>query len=470
MKRNKKMQTTTFIDNFITPRLTRSPDGRLLFDGFDCEQLARQYGTPLYLMSEDTVRANCRRHLNALRRYLGADAVAAYAGKALSCRQIYRIIADEGMYADAVSSGELYTAHASGFDMSHIIFHGNNKTPADIAYAQKLGVGLIVADSSYEVAMISRSAASAGIVQPILLRLTPGIDAHTHQKISTGQADSKFGIPIDRAPEAVAHALSMPGVRLDGIHCHIGSQISDPKPFCDALEILLDALSRLQSDTGFTARIINLGGGFGVRYVDSDTAANPDTIFSALGSMLDDFCRTRRYPPPAVMTEPGRSIVADAGITLYTVGNIKQSGAGTTYVSVDGGMADNPRYALYCAPYTAIAAVESPGGSATISHTGAPLSDEDYLPTEFNLPDTAFNDCAIVGRCCESGDILVPHAHLPRVCPGDIIAVLNTGAYNYSMASNYNRLPRPPIVMLHNGKAYVAVRRETPEDVAALDC
>lgn len=436
------MQTENDIE--LTPGLSRTADGRLMYDGCDCVTLAKQFGTPLYLMNESAIRQNCRRHLSALRRRMGATSVAAYACKALSCRQLYRIMAEEGMYADAVSAGELYTAHSADFDMSHIIFHGNCKTPADIDYAISLGVGLIVADSAPEPELISRAAEARGRRQDILLRLTPGIDPHTHKKISTGQIDSKFGLPPSGVRDAVELALSLPGVRLRGVHYHIGSQIAAPEPFCDALEHILATLNELRCRHGFTAELLNLGGGFGVRYIDSDPAADLDTIFSALGSRLDAFCRDTDYPRPAVITEPGRSIVADAGITLYTVGAVKRSDAGTLYVAVDGGMTDNPRYTLYGAEYTAL---------AVTSH-----GDESELI-----------NCSIVGRCCESGDILIPHARLPRVIPGDIIAVLNTGAYNYSMASNYNRIPRPPIVMLRDGEPYIAVRRERVEDVAALD-
>lgn len=427
----------------LTPGLSRTSDGQLTYDGCDCAASARRYGTPLYLMSEDTVRHSCRRHLEALRRHMGASSVTAYAGKALSCRQIYRIMSDEGMYADAVSAGELYTARSADFDMSHIIFHGNCKTPADIDYAISLGVGLIVADSTPELELVSHAAGAHGRRQAVLLRLTPGIDPHTHKKISTGQLDSKFGLPPSCVHDAVELALGLPGIQLRGVHYHIGSQIAAREPFCDALEHVLTTLSELRDSLGFEAELLNIGGGFGVRYTEGDTAADLDAIFSALGRRLDAFCLETDYPRPTVITEPGRSIVADAGITLYTVGAVKRSDAGTLYVAVDGGMTDNPRYTLYGAEYTALA-VTSQGRGETV-------------------------DSAIVGRCCESGDILIPHAHLPRVAPGDIVAVLNTGAYNYSMASNYNRIPRPPIVMLRGGEPYVAVRRERVEDVAALD-
>lgn len=437
------MQTLTEAIYSITPGLLRSSDnGHLIYSDCDCEELARQYGTPLYLMSEDTVRQNCRRHLAALRRHMGTSSISAYASKALSCRQLYHMMADEDMYADAVSAGELYTAHSASFDMSHIIFHGNCKTPADIDYALSLGVGLIVADSTAELELISRTAASRGLRQAILLRLTPGIDPHTHRKISTGQIDSKFGLPPSQMHDAVKLALGLPGIRLRGVHYHIGSQIASSTPFCDALEHVLFTLSELRGQLGFTAELLNIGGGFGVRYLGSDTAADLDAIFSALGSRLDAFCRATDYPRPTVITEPGRSIVADAGITLYTVGAVKRSDAGTLYVAVDGGMTDNPRYTLYGSIYTAL-----------------PVLEDGRKPEE----------CAIVGRCCESGDILIPHAHIRPLEPGELIAVLNTGAYNYSMASCYNRLPRPPIVMLRGGQPYLAVRRERVEDVAALD-
>lgn len=429
----------------VTPGISVSSKGHLLFWGVDTTELVNKYGSPLYVMSEERIRENCGYHLAVLRKHLGADSRAAYASKAFSCRQIYRIAGDEGMCTDVVSSGELYTALSAGFDPLRIIFHGNNKTQADISYAIKNGIWLLVADSITELDNISRAAVNSGIRQKVLLRVTPGIDPHTHEKINTGRIDSKFGVPIGngQAADAVRYALGLPGIALEGFHYHIGSQITESSPFADAMENTLAFLYEMRTRLGYTAKILNIGGGFGIRYTDDAPATDYEGIFSALAAMLTAFCESKKYPRPMIITEPGRSIVADAGITLYTVGGVKTIPGYRSYVSVDGGMTDNPRFALYGAIYCAVVA-----GKAD------------------RTPDFR---CSVVGRCCESGDIIIPDIMLASPTPGDILSVLNTGAYNYSMSSNYNRIPRPPVIMLKNGSEYTAVRRETPEDVAALD-
>ncbi len=429
----------------VTPGISVGQNGHLYYDGADTVVLAEKYGSPFYLMSENTVRANCRRHLGALRTHLGEQAVAAFASKAFSCRQIYRIIAEEGMYTDVVSCGELYTAVSAGFDASHILFHGNNKTPDDIEFAIENKVGFIVADNMTELDNISAAAANAGITQTVLLRLTPGIDPHTHEKICTGKIDSKFGSPIEngQAEEITLYALSRSNIKLAGFHYHIGSQIAESDPFTDALDVMLGYLADMRAKHGYTADILNIGGGFGIRYVEQDKLPDYDKIFSRLGEALSDFCGKQSYPRPFVITEPGRSIVADAGITLYTVGSVKTIPAYRTYVAIDGGMTDNPRYTLYEAEYLAVNA--------------------SHADREPNFV------CCLAGRCCESGDVIIPEAKLAQPAPGDIVAVLNTGAYNYSMASNYNRIPRLPVVMLRDGADYLAVRRETFEDITSRD-
>lgn len=428
----------------VTPNLGVE-NNTLTFCGFNTEKLIQKYGSPLFVMSEDIIKQNCRHHKQLMEKYFDKKAHVAYASKAMSCRQIYRILQSEGMYADVVSSGELYTAVSAGFDASHLIFHGNNKTVDDIAYAINAGIGLFVADNVYELENISEAAKARGICQNILIRVTPGIDPHTHEKINTARIDSKFGSPISngQAEQILKYALSLPGIRVVGIHYHIGSQITEAQPFCDAFDNILDFLRAMGDKLSFTADIINIGGGFGIRYIENDPSTPYDEIFRALSNKLYRFCSENSYEQPTVITEPGRSIVANAGITLYTVGAVKNIPGYKSYVSVDGGMTDNPRYTLYNAPYTAILA---------------------------NKADCVGNQkYSIVGRCCESGDILIPEASLPAAAPGDILAMLNTGAYNYSMASNYNRIPRPPIIMLNGDQDYVAVRRESFENLIMLD-
>ncbi|MBQ9080448.1 MAG: diaminopimelate decarboxylase [Clostridia bacterium] len=429
----------------VTPDISVGQDGALAFGGINTLQLIEKYGSPLFVMSEDRIRQNCRFHKQMLNKYFGGNSHVAFASKAMSCRQIYRILADEDMYADVVSPGELYTAVSAGFDASHLIFHGNNKTPDDIRFAIDRGLGLFAADNMYELDNISRIATERGIQQSVILRVTPGIDPHTHEKINTGKIDSKFGSPIGngQAEDILRYALSLPGIDVAGLHYHIGSQITEAQPFCDALDNVLEFLRVMRERLGFTARIINIGGGFGIRYTEQTPLTPYDEIFSSLSDRLTAFCTAHDYAQPTIITEPGRSIVADAGITLYTVGAVKNIPGYKTYVSVDGGMTDNPRFALYSAPYLAV------------------LANKADKPTELQ--------CSIVGRCCESGDILIPEAALPKAEVGDIVAILNTGAYNYSMASNYNRIPRPPVIMVSGGKDYVAVRRESFEHLISLD-
>ena len=429
----------------VNPDISVSANGNLEFCGIDTTTLAKKYGTPMFLMSEDRIRYNCSFHKKMLNKYFGKNAQVAFASKAMSCKQLYRILSDEDMYADVVSSGELYTAVSAGFNAAHLIFHGNNKTENDIRFAIDQGIGLFAADNAFELDNINKIAEEKGIRQPLIIRVTPGIDPHTHEKINTGKIDSKFGSPIanGQAEDIIKYALSLKSVNVMGVHYHIGSQITEAAPFIDALENVLEFLRLMRERLGFTAKIINIGGGFGIRYTE-DTEKTPyDAIFSALSARLSSFCNKIQYPTPTIITEPGRSIVADAGITLYTAGSIKNIPGYKTYLSVDGGMTDNPRFALYNAPYTAV-----------IANKAATAATTTY---------------SIVGKCCESGDILIPEAELAQAESGDIVAILNTGAYNYSMSSNYNRIPRPPVIMVHDGKDYVAVKRETFEHMTSLD-
>ncbi|MBQ2719211.1 MAG: diaminopimelate decarboxylase [Clostridia bacterium] len=425
----------------ISSNISVNETSHLCFAGVDVTALAARYGTPLYLLDEDRIRERCRTYKSAMAAAFGPRALPLYAGKALCVRDLYRIMREEEMGIDVVSSGEIYTAKSAGFPMERAYFHGNGKTDADVAFAMEAGVGTFVCDSREELDAISRFATERGITQRVLLRLAPGIDPHTHRAISTGSVDSKFGAAIETGgAEALCRAaLSLSGVRLVGFHCHIGSQIFDTAPFLDAVRIMFSFAADMRERLGYTAEEINLGGGLGVRYLAEHPTIDYAACIAEIGTAVTEACRALSFPLPAIRMEPGRSIVADAGMTVYTVGSVKEIPGFKNYVAVDGGMPDNPRYALYESPYTV-------------------------------LPANRMNEkrdfvCSIAGRCCESGDLIQEGVALPRLVRGDLVAVLTTGAYNYSMASNYNRIPRPPMVLLSGGHDRLIVRRESFEDL-----
>lgn len=414
---------------------------RMKFAGHDVTDLADRYGTPLYLMDEARIRENCRRYTDCL-DIMPEGSMILYAGKACCFKDMYRIITEEGMGADVVSSGELFTALSAGFDPSKLFFHGNGKTDTDLECAVNEGIGYIVCDNEDELYALSAVASYCRKTQKILLRLTPGIDPHTHKKIRTGGIDSKFGSLIcDGTAERLAVAAShMDGVELCGFHCHIGSQIFDAQPFVDAAEIMSEFCAGFYRNHGIKTKILDLGGGFGVPYTDSDPELD---VRSTVRSIVDEV--KRRFGDvalPAIMLEPGRSIVADAGLTVYTCTSVKNAGK-TSYVAVDGGMPDNPRFALYEASYK-VRNVTRAAEEGTRLYT-------------------------IAGRCCESGDLIQKNVSLPETKRGDFIAVETTGAYNYSMASNYNRLPRPAVIMLDKNEEHIVVRRETFGDILDND-
>ena len=421
--------------------------GHLTFAGLDTTALAAKHQTPLYLMDEDRIRANCRLYKEAMSASFGEGSYPLYASKAASFKHMYEIMAEEGMSIDLVSSGEICTAVKAHFPMERSFFHGNSKTDFDISYAMDCGVGHFVIDNLTELEAVSAEAQRRGICQKILLRLTPGIDPHTYEAVATGKVDSKFGLAIEtgQAEEIVRRALELPALELLGYHCHVGSQVfdEDGTVYLDAADIFLRFSAEMQARYGFFPAVLNLGGGFGVRYTEDDPHVDIPGNIRTIADHMRARCAALNIPMPAVLMEPGRSIVADAGMTLYTVGTVKEVPGYKNYVSIDGGMTDNPRYALYGSRYTVLSAT-------------APLSEAD-------LP------CDLVGRCCESGDIIQPAIALPKPQRGDIIAVCTTGAYNYSMASNYNRIPRPPVVMLRGGEDFVAVRRESLEDLVCND-
>ncbi|MBP3414402.1 MAG: diaminopimelate decarboxylase [Clostridia bacterium] len=415
--------------------------GHLTFNGHDTVELAKQYGTPLYLIDEDRLRANCRRYVNTMRECLGEGSVPSYASKALSFTDIYRIVREEGMNIDVVSCGEIYTALRAGFPAEQMYFHGNNKTDEDIEYAMENGVGYFVIDNFQELKNVGECAAKRGIEQKVLIRITPGIDPHTFEAVNTGKLDCQFGVPIMRGVEFTAAALEQNGIRLMGFHCHIGSQIFDSTPFCDAVDMMFEFISGVRNKLGFEAKVLNLGGGFGVRYVDTDPRIDIERNLREVAQHIKETCERLELSQPDILLEPGRSIVGDTGITLYKTGCVKDTDGSKNYVMIDGGMSDNPRYALYRSPYTVMIASKA-------------ASNADFR-------------CTVAGRCCESGALIQEDIMLPKPEKGDIVAVLTTGAYNFSMSSNYNRLCRPPVVMVTKDSTRVAVRRQTFEDLTA---
>jgi|LSQX01.3.fsa_nt_gb diaminopimelate decarboxylase len=424
----------------------RNIDGVLHFGGRNMSEIAEKYGTPLYVMDEQTIRANCRTYVRAMKKYFGESSYPCYASKACCFKDIYRIIGSEGMSADCVSCGEIYTAKSAGFDMSKIHFHSNSKNDYDINYAIDAGVGYFVVDNLEELFALNDIAGKRNIRQKILLRLTPGIDTHTYEAVRTGNVDSKFGFPIETgaAQKAVKKALACENIELKGYHCHIGSQLFDSDVFIRAADIMIEFTCKMRDKFDYVAEEIDLGGGYGVRYHESDPIIDIENNIRLVADRFHKKCRTMNITPPAVILEPGRSIVADAGITLYTVGNVKRIEGYKNYVAVDGGMGDNPRNLFYGSTYSVLSV------------------------DNLNKPATFL--CDLVGRFCESGDVVTPNISLPEdVKRGDKVAVLTTGAYNFSMASNYNRYPRPAVIMIDGDTDRISVRQETIEDVISRD-
>ena len=430
---------------FVSDCLGLNALGHLTIGGRDTVELAQTYGTPLYVMDEDEIRRACESYRESVNRYYGGRGLVTYASKAFCCKAVCRIVAEEGLGLDVVSGGELYTAKSVGFPPERIFFHGNNKTVQELIEALEYGVGTIVVDNFDELMLLDQLAVSRGKVAEILFRIKPGIDAHTHDFVRTGQIDSKFGLALEtgEAMEAVRQAVGMKGVRLKGVHCHIGSQIFDIEPFEHAAEVMLGFMADVKAETGRELEILDLGGGFGIKYLPEHDPVQYDRYMQRVAGAVERTCKARGLRTPFIVIEPGRSIVGPAGLTLYTAGAVKEIPGVRTYRSVDGGMGDNPRYILYQAPYEAMVA----------NRAAEPKT----------------RTVTLAGRCCESGDLIGEHMQMQEARAGDIIAVLATGAYNYAMASNYNRIPRPPVVMLREGRARVVVRRESYEDLVRND-
>ncbi len=425
--------------------LSVNEKGHLCFAGYDTVELAAEFGTPLLLMDEQRIRERCRLYVKAMAEHFPAGSMPLFASKSLSCKRIYEIVREEGMGIDVVSAGELYTAVRAGFPMERAYYHGNSKTDENIRFAMENGMGCFVCDNMDELDAVDRIAGEMGKKQRLLFRLSPGIDPHTHAKISTGQVDSKFGAAIEtgQAEELLCYALGKKNVSVEGFHCHIGSQILEVEPFLEAAEQMLSFAGEMQKKHGFVTKRINLGGGMGVPYVEGDAVVDYAKNIADIAAIVREKSAALGIDAPTILMEPGRSIVADAGMTLYTVQSIKRITGYKNYVAVNGGMTDNPRYTLYQADYT-------------------------VLPAD-RMNDVRDFTCTVAGCCCESGDLLQEGVTLPEMRRGELLAVLTTGAYNYSMASNYNRVPRPPIVMIGKDGPYVAVRRESFEDLMKCD-
>jgi diaminopimelate decarboxylase len=424
---------------------TRNEQDHLVIGGVDVVDLAAEFGTPLYIMDEALIRANCRAYRTAFESAY-PNVTIAYASKAFLVTAMVALVEQEGCALDVVSGGEIYTARAAGYPMAKTFFHGNNKTRAEIEYALESGVGRFISDTEQELRLINQVAGEMGVKASVMLRLSPGVGAHTHEYITTGQLDSKFGFPIETgaALAAARLALSLEHVVLTGFHCHIGSQIFELTGFGLAAERMIDFLAQVRDELGFTAIDLNLGGGLGVRYTKEDTPATPGALAAVVIPAVKKGLERHGLPFPRLIFEPGRSIVAEAGTTLYTVGTIKEIPGIRTYVAVDGGMGDNIRPALYQAEYEGVIANK--------------------------LSEPATKTVTVVGRYCESGDKLLIDTKLaPSVAPGDLLAVFATGAYNYTMASHYNRFAKPQVIFVRDGQAYPVTRRERYEDLAAFD-
>lgn len=429
----------------LNDRIRINDRGNLEIGGCDATDLAREFGTPLYVMDETTFRDNCRRYKQAMDRWYDGNGLVLYASKAFCTAAICRIVQQEGLGLDVVSGGELYTAIKAGFPMEKVYFHGNNKTPEEIAMGIEHDIGRFVVDNGTELELIEKIAGEKGKRVKVSFRIKPGVDAHTHEFIQTGQIDSKFGVALENgeAHAIIAQASKMKNIDVVGVHCHIGSQIFDLAPFELAAEVMLNFIADIREQFGIRITELNLGGGFGIQYVDQDDPPEVDKFIEAVSIVVKRICAEKGLDRMFMLMEPGRSIAAPAGVTLYRVGNIKEIRGIRKYVAIDGGMCDNPRYALYKSVYTALLA---------------------------NKPDAPRTEIVtIAGKCCESGDLIAKDIAMPPASPGDIIAVLATGAYNYSMAMNYNRNGKPPVVLVKDGKARLIVKREDYADVCRND-
>ncbi len=422
--------------------------GHLEIGGADTVELAEKFGTPLYVLDEQYIRDMCSVYRDTIRQDYDGNGIVLYASKALSCLAMYKIAESENIGVDVVSGGELFTALRAGFPAEKIYMHGNNKLPQELEFALDHNVGTIVVDAYSEIDLLDGLCAQKNKVQNILIRINPGVEAHTHRFIQTAKTDSKFGFSVadGAAMKITEYALSKKNLKLEGYHCHIGSQIFEMQSFVLAVDKMLAFMAAVKENLHFEASVLNLGGGYGIWYTDEDPQLKTEDYAGYLKTVIAELKqKSQEYglKRPYLVIEPGRSIVGEAGITLYTVGTVKDIPGIKKYVAVDGGMFDNPRYALYQAKYTAI------------------------LANRAN--EKATETVSVAGKCCESGDIVCANVSLPQAHSGDILAVLSTGAYNYSMASNYNRNLIPPIVLVKDGKGEYIVKPQTYEDLVRND-
>lgn len=430
---------------FVSDCLNVNEKNHLTIGGADTLELAKKFGTPVIVYDENEIRKNCRAFVSSIEDNYGGNGLVLYASKAFSCKEMYRLVNSENMGVDVVSGGELYTALSTGFPAEKIYFHGNNKKYDEIEYAVDSGVGRIVVDNLTELETLNKIACEKGKKVGIMFRIKPGIDAHTHNFIRTGQIDSKFGLALEtgEAMQGVKEALKMEHIELKGLHCHIGSQIFDIDPFELAAQVMLKFMKDIKDETGVVLSELNLGGGFGIKYLVDDKPQPYTEYMRRVEKTVKASAEEYGLPVPFILIEPGRSVVGAAAVTLYTVGAVKHIPDVRTYVSIDGGMGDNPRYILYQSSYEVVCANK--------------MNEEKTLTA------------TVAGKCCESGDLIQENVKLPQVEPGDTLAVLSTGAYNYSMASNYNRIPRPPVVMVKDGEARLIIKGESYEDLVRND-
>lgn len=430
-------------NQYLKPLTTKiNSDGMLEIGECDLVKLVEKHGTPLYVLDEFTLRKICKDYKEAFKGYPKVNMM--YASKALCSMATSAIIASEGFGFDVVSAGEIYTVYKAGVNMSKVLFNGNNKSFDELTLAIELGVGRISVDNFFELSLLNEIAKSHDKTVDILLRITPGIECHTHEYIQTGHLDSKFGFDLTQIDEAVDLILNdYTNLKLHGLHAHIGSQIFETSIYGDEIEILTKEIARLDEKFNLKLDEINIGGGLGVKYTESDCPPSTFTIAEIVIKRLYECIEKYKIDAPALFIEPGRSIISTAGVTLYTLGSSKQVPKGKKYVAVDGGMADNARPSMYQAEYFAQIA---------------------------NKPDYELaNTVTIAGRFCESGDILIKEIKLPEIEEGDILCVYNTGAYNYSMSSNYNRVQKPAMVLVNDGHDDIIIKRESLKDLIEHD-
>ena len=430
-------------NQFLKPITYKVNDcGNIEIGGCDLTKLADKYCTPLYVLDEKTIRSICRDYKSAFSKYGKVNMM--YASKALCTQAVSKIVSDEGFGFDVVSGGEIYTVYKAGIDMTKVLFNGNNKSYDELVLALDLGVGRISVDNFFELSLLNEISKSKNKEVDVLLRITPGIECHTHEYIQTGHLDSKFGFDLTQIDDAIELILNeYKNLKLHGFHAHIGSQIFETSIFADEIDILTREIARVSAKFDIKLNEINIGGGLGVKYIDSDCPPSVFEIADIIINKLNECINKYKIDAPVVFLEPGRSVISTSGVTLYTVGSSKQVPKGRLYIAVDGGMADNARPSMYGAQY--------------------------YAQIVNKPNDPILEDVTIAGRFCESGDVLIKNIKLPKIEEGDILCVYNTGAYNYSMASNYNRVQKPAMVLVNNSQSDIIINRETLDDIVGHD-